>query len=103
MNKVQAACNAVDGQASLSRLLDVTAAAVNQWVKGLRPVPPKHCVAIERVTEGTVTRRDLRPHDWHLIWPELVEQQPKAGEDDAAPKATQSPSPAATAQEVSHG
>ncbi len=29
-------------------------------------------VAIERESAGAVTRRDLRPHDWWLIWPELV-------------------------------
>lgn len=34
---------------------------------------PMLCVAIERATAGTVTRRDLRPHDWHLIWPELAD------------------------------
>lgn len=38
--------------------------------------------AIERETNGAVTRRDLRPDDWHLIWPELAQ---------------------APAQEVSHG
>ena len=29
-------------------------------------------VAIERATSGAVTRKDLRPDDWHLIWPELI-------------------------------
>lgn len=29
------------------------------------------CVQVERATDGQVTRRDLRPDDWHLIWPEL--------------------------------
>ena len=29
-------------------------------------------VALERETAGAVRRWDLRPHDWHLIWPELV-------------------------------
>jgi len=24
-------------------------------------------------TNGQVTRRDLRPADWHLIWPELAD------------------------------
>lgn len=33
------------------------------------------CVRIERVTGGAVTRRDLRPDDWHQIWPELVDQE----------------------------
>ena len=29
-------------------------------------------VALEKATGGQVSRRDLRPDDWHLIWPELV-------------------------------
>ncbi|WP_080405934.1 YdaS family helix-turn-helix protein [Burkholderia ubonensis] len=33
------------------------------------------CVAIERASQGVVNRRDLRPKDWHLIWPELAQQK----------------------------
>lgn len=29
-------------------------------------------VAIERESRGAVRRWDLRPSDWHLIWPELI-------------------------------
>lgn len=49
---------------------------IGQWANGHRPVPIQHCVAIERATNGAVTRRDLRPDDWHLIWPELAESEP---------------------------
>ena len=49
---------------------------IGQWANGCRPVPIRHCVAIERTTNGAVTRRDLRPDDWHLIWPELAESEP---------------------------
>ena len=31
------------------------------------------CVSIERETDGQITRKDLRPDDWHMIWPELAE------------------------------
>lgn len=31
------------------------------------------CVLIERATGGQVRRWNLRPADWHLIWPELIE------------------------------
>ena len=79
MNQIQKACSFVGGQANLSRTLGVTAAAVNQWAKGLRPIPVRHCTAIERATGGQVTRRDLRPGDWHLIWPELAEQEAQHG------------------------
>lgn len=39
---------------------------------GIKPANPQVCVAIEQVTHKKVTRRDMRPEDWHLIWPELV-------------------------------
>lgn len=40
---------------------------------GRRP-SPQLAVAIERATEGAVTRRELRPDDWWLIWPELIDE-----------------------------
>jgi len=33
---------------------------------------PIYAAAIERATNGQVTRRDLRPLDWQAIWPELA-------------------------------
>jgi len=30
------------------------------------------CAEVERVMAGAVRRWDLRPDDWHLIWPELI-------------------------------
>lgn len=86
MNQIQVACKSVGGQASLARAIGVSPAVVNQWVSGVRPVPVERCVAIERATHSAVTRRDLRPDDWHLIWPELSQATPPT-----APK------------EVSHG
>ena len=54
------------------------AAAVNvavpymwQMVRGKRPVPAAYCSAIEVATGGEVTRQELRPKDFHLIWPEI--------------------------------
>lgn len=76
MTNMHIACVAAGGQAQLARDLGVTAGAVNHWVTGARPVPIQHCVAIERLSKGAVTRRDLRPDDWHLIWPELAESEP---------------------------
>ena len=35
---------------------------------------PELCVSIEQATNGAVTRQQLRPDDWHLIWPELIEK-----------------------------
>ncbi len=49
-------------------------AQIRQWQHhyAQRVPSPLNCVAIELATEGRVTRRDLRPHDWALIWPELT-------------------------------
>lgn len=48
-------------------------AQVQQWrfKWGGRTPGPANCVAIEAATDGKVRRWDLRPDDWHLIWPEL--------------------------------
>jgi hypothetical protein len=32
-------------------------------------------VSIEQTSGGAVTRRELRPADWWLIWPELVDDE----------------------------
>lgn len=72
MNYVKKACAIAGNQAFLARLLGVAPAVVYQWVSGLRPVPVRYCVAIERATDGAVTRQDLRPDDWREIWPELA-------------------------------
>ena len=50
----------------------MTKGAVSQWKLIDRKVPVEHCVRIEQLTLGAVTRKDLRPDDWHLIWPELI-------------------------------
>ena len=59
-------------QIALAKSIGAAPSFVNQWVNGIRPIPPASCVAIERVTEGVVTREELRPDDWQDIWPELV-------------------------------
>jgi DNA-binding transcriptional regulator YdaS (Cro superfamily) len=70
---VEKACDIAGGQASLANKLGVTTPTVNQWVSNHRPVPIKQCVAIEKITGGAVSRKDLRPDDWEKIWPELTE------------------------------
>ena len=60
------------------------ASLVSQWGSGTRPVPIERCVPIERATLGKVTRKDLRPDDWHEIWPELATPQPTTTEPAAA-------------------
>lgn len=60
MSAITAAIDVFQGrQADLARKLGVTPQAVNQWVKGRRPVPVRLALAIER--ETGVSRHRLRP------------------------------------------
>ncbi len=57
---------------SLRRALEVPASLISDWANENRPIPIERCAAIEQATNGAVTRQDLRPDDWHKIWPELA-------------------------------
>ena len=49
-------------------------AQIRQWrraYQGRRP-SPENCAGLEQVTKGVVTRSELRPDDFFLIWPELT-------------------------------
>ena len=63
-------------QRDLADKIGITPVLISQWANALRPVPPERCVEIERATGGEVSRKDLRPEDWHKIWPELVAVDP---------------------------
>ena len=72
MDALNNAIGVAKGVGELARLIGVTQSAVSNWRARGGTVPVEHCSAIERATNGAVTRRDLRPDDWHRIWPELV-------------------------------
>ena len=38
-----------------------------------REPSPELCLVIWRASDGSVTREDLRPDDYWLIWPDLIE------------------------------
>lgn len=50
-------------------------AQIRQWRYRYNGRVPsaENCAGLEIVTGGAVTRQELRPDDWHRIWPELVE------------------------------
>jgi DNA-binding transcriptional regulator YdaS (Cro superfamily) len=64
------ACKLLGGRENLAAALKVSYTAVGNWKA--RGVPHEHCVAIERLTKGAVTRQMLRPLDWQDMWPELI-------------------------------
>lgn len=72
------------GVGRLARRLGIGQTTVSQW-RARGRVPAGHCAAIEQATDGAVSRWDLRPDDWHRIWPELVgtEGAPQPREQEA--------------------
>lgn len=56
---------------AIAKAVGVSPVMVTQWASGVKVVPPERCLPIERATNGEVTRADLRPHDYWLIWPDL--------------------------------
>lgn len=59
--------------------LGIRPPTVSDWVRGNNVIPVDRCVAIERATDGAVTRKDLRPSDWQDHWPELAQGSSSAG------------------------
>lgn len=47
--------------AELAEAVGVSPAAVRHWISGQRQPPPTRCAAIEKFTDGKVTRHALRP------------------------------------------
>lgn len=63
-------CEAVGGMAKLARELEVPIQTVNNW--STRGIPVLSCATVEQLCGGAVMRWDMRPDDWHRIWPELI-------------------------------
>ena len=57
--------------AELARLLGVRPPVVHDWITGKKAIPAIRCKAIESITMGAVTCREMRPDDWRDYWPEL--------------------------------
>ncbi|MCH8180226.1 MAG: helix-turn-helix domain-containing protein [Proteobacteria bacterium] len=56
----------------LAGRIGISPAYLYQMATRRRPVPPDVAPQIEHTTDGLVRRWDLRPEDWHRIWPELI-------------------------------
>lgn len=62
------------GVGKLAGAIGVGQSVISNWrARGTLP-DAIYCVAIERATQGAVTRQDLRPDDWQKIWPEIAEK-----------------------------
>lgn len=66
MSPIEAIKNAVElaeGQEELAALIGVKyQSQISSWVTGCRPVPPKHCIRIEELFGGKVSKQELNPN-----------------------------------------
>lgn len=67
---IEKAAQVLGSQKALAKTIGVSPQAVWAWIHR-NSIPATYCTPIEIAVKGVVTRRDLRPHDFHLIWPEL--------------------------------
>ena len=72
MSPIRHAIEKAGGPTKVAAELGVSAQAVCFWRDAKRSFPVEHCARMEALTSGAVRRWDLRPDDWHRIWPELI-------------------------------
>jgi len=89
MSPIEVAVERVGGPTKLAGVLGVSAQAVCFWRDGKRRLPVEFCATIER--ESAVRRWDLRPEDWHRIWPELIGAEGAPGVPALAAEASDAP------------
>ena len=65
------------GTSRVSRLCKVSPSAVSLWItRGIPALQMMYLGAtLEKESHGLVTRKDLFPDTWQLVWPELVENK----------------------------
>lgn len=62
-------------QSKMAEALGISTSQMSQMVSGLCAISNERCVAIEKFTDGLVSRKDLKPDTWQKIWPELAEKR----------------------------
>lgn len=75
MNPLDIAITEAGGVGRLALALKLGQSTVSNWRKRGTIPGAEYCALIEAATGGRVTRKDLRPDDWQVIWPELAQAQ----------------------------
>ncbi|WP_430869651.1 transcriptional regulator [Cupriavidus basilensis] len=87
VSRLRAAVIDAGGPSKVARELGVEPPTISQWIsldtRRNRPVPTERMARLERLLRFQVTRQDLRPNDWHEIWPELVRAEPTTTQEAA--------------------
>lgn len=71
----------------LAAALGIPLSFLSQMASGDRTVSPERASAMELASDGQITREELRPDDWKLIWPELVKRRRKTAAQPATSEA----------------
>jgi DNA-binding transcriptional regulator YdaS (Cro superfamily) len=73
MEKLRAYLNSLttEAQTAFALACDTSVGYLRKQISSGGLLNPETCVAAERESAGSVTRKDLRPDDWQKIWPEL--------------------------------
>ena len=61
----------VQRRKALCDMHSLSDAYIYQCIAGHKSMAPAEALRIERLTDGELSRRMLRPHDYWLIWPDL--------------------------------
>lgn len=74
MKALNKAIKVAGSQAELARLIGAAGqSTVGNWLNRGGVVPVEYCARVEKVTG--VTRQELRPKDYAIIWPELADSR----------------------------
>lgn len=60
--------------AQLCRAIGAHPPDMSRWASGERAIPVHFGAPIEKATGGLVSRREMFPENWSVMWPELAER-----------------------------
>ncbi|MGS1109144.1 YdaS family helix-turn-helix protein [Achromobacter anxifer] len=69
---IEKAIGKAGSQAALARLLGKKQPHIHKWLNSSKALKAEHCSLIE--ARIGVTRQELRPLDYWIVWPELARQ-----------------------------
>jgi len=67
------------GCTKVAKLCDISVPAVSMWRK--KGIPAAQYVflgaSLEKASHGLITRKDILPKSWHIVFPELIPKHEK--------------------------
>lgn len=92
---LQVAVDLLGGQEALSRATTLSATQISQILHYKRPIPARHCLSVEKATNGAVTCHDLLPN----VFEQPTGEKPHLRSEDVLSTGTPETDRALTAEE----